>query len=169
MLNDLVRTKNAKKELWRENKFDYWSKDPGARGDPLLNSHKFSITKLAKILARCPNSVFVGPGNAKLWELEDYFDLGANAALNILNSHGVTNINAVEIMQTMTKRGELHFDNTMQSRVGAAQILENAIQISDAHLKFGLARHLLETVSENPNVSVLRGGASSPGNAGHRQ
>ena len=67
MFNDLDLTKNAKKELWYENKFDYWSRGPRARGDPLLSSHKYSMTKLAQILSRCPNSVFVGPGNAKLW------------------------------------------------------------------------------------------------------
>ena len=156
MLNDLVLTKNAKKELWRENKFDYWSKDPSARGDPLLNSHKFSITKLAQILSRCPNSVFIGPGNAQLWEMDDYFDLGAAAMLNILNSFGVTNVNAVELMQTMTKRGELHFDNTMQSRIGAAQMLENAIQISDAQLRFGIARHVYELIQSKPLVILWK-------------
>ena len=91
-----------------------------------------------------------------MWEMDDYFDLGAAAMLNILNSFGVTNVNAVELMQTMTKRGELHFDNTMQSRIGAAQMLENAIQISDAQLRFGIARHVYELIQSKPLVILWK-------------
>ena len=74
--------------------------------------------------------------------------------LDILNSHGVTNINAVEIMQGMAKRDDIHFQNSVNNRTFACTVLENCIGISDANLKFGLALHLLELAVDNVNVPV---------------
>ena len=74
--------------------------------------------------------------------------------LDILSSYGAVNINATEIMQGMAKRGTIHFNRHVEIRSRVAMTLGNAIEISDAHLRFGLARLLLETAIESPSVSV---------------
>ena len=83
-------------------------------GYPLLEDHRRDMTQLARVMARLPTSIFVGPGNAKLWSMNEHFDRGSAAMLKILEGHGVTNINAVEAMQGMTKRGHFHFNNTLE-------------------------------------------------------
>ena len=158
MFNDLWLTNNQVKELWRRNRYDFWHRTSGARGDPLLAEHRYGCTKLAQVLARCPNSVVIGPGDAKLWGMNEYFDEASVHMLNILNSYSVTNINAVEIMRTMTKRGQIHFDNTMESRIGAANMFENAIIISDAQLRFALGRHVYVLAKNSPAIPMLHEG-----------
>ena len=94
MFNDLWLSKNQKNMLWQQGAFS-------AGGDPLLDEFRYGIKKLARVMARMPNSVFVGPGNARLWEMDPHFDRAANGMLSILDGYGVTNINVVEMCQTM--------------------------------------------------------------------
>ena len=62
MFNDLWLSKNQKNMLWHQGAFS-------AGGDPLLDEFRYGMKKLARAMARMPNSVFVGPGNARLWEI----------------------------------------------------------------------------------------------------
>ena len=49
----------------------------GAGGDPLLPAHRSAATYLARVLSRFPNSIVIGPGNARLWHMDPHFDLAS--------------------------------------------------------------------------------------------
>ena len=68
------------------------------------------MRRLARVMDRLPNSIFVGPGNAKLWEMDPHFDRASECMLSIVDGYGVANVNTVEIMQTMGKCGTIHFE-----------------------------------------------------------
>ena len=149
MFNDLLLTRDEKKLVAAQDGLD-----SGAGGDPLLEIHRSNIRQLARVMARLPNAIFVGPGNARLWNLTYHFDKGSACMLETLIDYGITHINAVEIMQGMSKRGRMHFENTNINRTLACSMLENAIEISDAQLKLGLARHFLELAMDHPHIEV---------------
>ena len=127
---------------------------PVRGGNPLLAHHVEGMVKLAQIMSRFPNSIFVGPGNAKLWTMDEHFDYASTHMLDILSQYGVTHINAVEMMQRMTKRNSWHFRDTVDNRTYASRILEHAIDVSDAVVRFGFARHFLEIAQANEDFTI---------------
>ena len=74
--------------------------------------------------------------------------------VDILDTHGVNNINAVEVMQCMTHRGTIHFQNTMNVRTIMSKVLETAIEISDAIMKLGFVRHLFDLATQHASINV---------------
>ena len=56
----------------------------------------------------------------------------------------------------MTKLGPIHFQNSVENHTLMLTNLETAIEVSDASLKLGFARHLLELATDNPNIAVRR-------------
>ena len=126
MFNDLVLSKNDKQMVAAQGGLT-----ASAGGDPLLDGHRWSIDKLAAVMSRLPNSVFVGPGSARLWAMDEHFDRGSEKMLNTLDLYGITHINANELIGTMEKRDQWHFRDTVHNKTTICRILGTAISITD--------------------------------------
>ena len=116
----------------------------GDGGDPALPKHKESIELLAKVLARCPNSIVIRPGSASLWHMNDHSNKASAELMGILACCGACHINAIELWRTMDKRDKLYFSDTFHNRRALAKIFDTAITIADSLAALSMAHFACE-------------------------
>ena len=100
--------------------------------------------KLAFVMKRCPNSIFIGPGSATQWKLHESFDEGADKRMIILRNLGVPQLNVIEQVNKMTMRDKFHFADTPDNRQTLTTMLGIAIDSMSTSYCFGCLRSFSE-------------------------
>ena len=91
-------------------------------GEILTETQQVSVTYLAKVMCRVPNSMFIGPGAGRFWKAHASFDIEADAMLGVLNNYGINHMNINDQIPNMEKRDSFHFSNTIVNKKILTQI-----------------------------------------------